>query len=246
MRLKVNAVLLDLDGTLLDHEGASSAAFLAVCNRWVPNLAAEQHAAALSHWRALEATHMRAYLDGKLSFAEQRRQRVRGILETFGHDRIATNDAELDELFAAYLPAYQAAWRAFDDVPQAMSFFRKAPGGVAVFSNGDRAQQRAKLGALGLAPEPRLFVPADVGAPKPQPEAFLRACLAMGTDPARVLYIGDDLVTDAMAALKAGLMGCWLQRRAVPNSSVEGPTLHVQSLLDVSRYIEWATDPTGR
>ena len=43
--------------------------------------------------------------------------------------------------------------------------------------------------------------------------AFLHACERMGSEPARTAYVGDDLVVDALAAREAGLTGIWLDRR---------------------------------
>jgi len=44
----------------------------------------------------------------------------------------------------------------------------------------------------------------EVGAEKPDPAIFLRACEAIGTKPAETLMVGDHPVADA-GALKAGL-----------------------------------------
>jgi HAD superfamily hydrolase (TIGR01509 family) len=44
----------------------------------------------------------------------------------------------------------------------------------------------------------------EVGAEKPDPAIFLRACEALGTSPAETLMVGDHAVADA-GALKAGL-----------------------------------------
>ena len=44
----------------------------------------------------------------------------------------------------------------------------------------------------------------EIGAVKPQPEAFERACALLGADPSLTLMVGDDTVADAGAA-RAGL-----------------------------------------
>jgi putative hydrolase of the HAD superfamily len=44
----------------------------------------------------------------------------------------------------------------------------------------------------------------EVGAEKPDPAIFLRACEALGTTPGETLMVGDHPVADA-GALKAGL-----------------------------------------
>lgn len=239
MRIPVSAVLLDLDGTLLDHDGAADAAFLGACAEWLPASDPSTWDAAADTWRSVEATYMQRFLDGTMTFQEQRRARVRSVLDAHGAGSVPRTDADLDALFTVYLKQYEASWRAFDDVPAAMRFLRQAPGGVAVLSNGDRRQQEAKVAALDLDPAPRLFVPADVGAPKPDPGSFHGACAAMGWDPADVVYVGDNLTTDAVAARSAGLVGCWLRRRPDGGHQADPSIPWVTTLLDLPQVLRW-------
>lgn len=207
----VAAVLFDLDGTLLDHASAARTAFLDASRQWLPALTDGERDRAFDEWRRLEAVHMRAFLDRAMTFQEQRRARVRGLLAAAGAPG-EPDDGRADALFAVYLRRYEASWAPFGDVAPAMRLLRGLSGGVAILSNGERRQQVAKVARLCLSPSPRLFVPADVGAAKPSPESFLNVCAAMGWHPPRVLYVGDDPDTDALAAARAGLIGCWLDR----------------------------------
>jgi putative hydrolase of the HAD superfamily len=238
MTIEVHAVLLDLDGTLLDHDGAAAAAFLAACAEWLPELDPAGRQEALVAWQRLEISCMQAYLDGTMTFRDQRRARVRGIL---GDHPDPLTDADIDELFTVYLKHYEASWARYDDVDAAMRLFRQAPGGLAVLSNGDRAQQEAKMAALGLDPLPRLFVPADVGASKPEPASFLGVCATMGWNPSTVLYIGDNLRTDALGAARAGLHGCWLERRPTGATDVPVGILRVSDLAAVGSAVHWSS-----
>jgi len=51
-----------------------------------------------------------------------------------------------------------------------------------------------------------------LGVGKPDPAVFLEAARRLGTDPARTVYVGDELDIDAAAAAAAGLVGIWLDR----------------------------------
>ncbi|MEU4781511.1 hypothetical protein AB0G13_27145, partial [Micromonospora sp. NPDC023633] len=57
MTMRVKAVLLDLDGTLLDHKSAAEKAFLAACLQWLPDLDEEARYEAHTEWQRLEAVH---------------------------------------------------------------------------------------------------------------------------------------------------------------------------------------------
>lgn len=235
MTTRCKAVLLDLDGTLLDHKGAAEAAFLAACLHWLPDLDEGARHEAHAEWQRLEAVHMRAYLDKKMTFHEQRRARLRGVMSAFGRHAAAVSDDHADELFTVYLRHYEKSWTAYSDVPEAMRFLGGAPAGVAVLSNGDRTQQEAKLASLGLPSTPRLFTPSDVGASKPSPASFLGACEQLGWRPSEILYVGDDLQGDAMAAAGAGLRGCWLDRQQADIAEVPEGIFRVHSLLDLAK-----------
>ncbi|MFC4785443.1 hypothetical protein ACT8ZV_13270 [Nocardioides sp. MAHUQ-72] len=61
------------------------------------------------------------------------------------------DDRQADEAFLAYLSAYEASWRPFDDVRPTFDWLCEAGVEHAILSNGDRDQQLAKVAALGLA-----------------------------------------------------------------------------------------------
>jgi putative hydrolase of the HAD superfamily len=45
----------------------------------------------------------------------------------------------------------------------------------------------------------------DVGVRKPEPAIFMHACDALGVEPAAVLFVGDNLVTDVQGAANVGM-----------------------------------------
>ena len=105
-----DAVLFDLDDTLLDYSTARDAGIRA----WVQQVDAARHPAdAVRVWRELEERHFRRYSQGEVSFDEQRRARLRAF---WPHLSEAV-DAELDQAFAASLAELVPAVRREDIVP---------------------------------------------------------------------------------------------------------------------------------
>lgn len=51
---------------------------------------------------------------------------------------------------------------------------------------------------------------------KPHPDAFTLACAAMGTEPGRTVHVGDSVELDAEAAAAAGLVAVWVDRHDDP------------------------------
>ncbi|WP_433057210.1 HAD family hydrolase [Dactylosporangium sp. CS-033363] len=201
------AVLFDLDGTLIDHEAAAAEAL----DRSLPGLDAPARARARRAWRELETAAMARYFAGELTFAEQRRVRAAGLAAELGFG--AWDDAAADRWFAGYLGRYEAAWRPYGDVRPALEALTRAGHRLGVITNGDADQQRHKLRRTGLAAIlTEVVASSEVGAAKPDARIFHHAAQRLGLAPDRVVYVGDRLETDAVAATRAGMRGVWLNR----------------------------------
>jgi putative hydrolase of the HAD superfamily len=201
--VNLRGVLFDLDGTLIDHESAVTAGLAG----WLPELGLVAGAAELARWTALQEPHLAEWRAGRITFAEQRRRRVRAFLDTEG------TDADLDALFAGYLRHYERAWRAYDDVAGALAVVAAAGLATAVLTNGSRGQQLKKMSRTGLGGRVGpVFTVDDLGAGKPDPAAFRRSCERWGLEPATVLSVGDDHAKDVLAARAAGLSAVHLDR----------------------------------
>lgn len=205
------AVLFDLDGTLIDQDGATQAAVVA----WASDLTSchgHTDQVLADHWLTLEKEHFARYLDGSATFEEQRRARLGGFLEFLG--QAARPEQEHDSMFSTYLQHYETSWCAYDDVAPALTALRRAGTAVGVLTNSQEEQQRAKLAAVHLLTEFDCVVASStLTAAKPAPEAFIETCRRLGRLPSEVIYVGDNLRTDALAATAAGLRGIWLNRR---------------------------------
>jgi len=222
-------VLFDLDGTLVDHRSAADTAV----GKWAAThggaSVAEGDAFALE-WSRLEALHFAAYLKGEVTFQGQRRRRIAEFLEFLR--RPVPDDDALDRLFDSYLELYEGGWVAYGDVVPSLDRLADAGVTLGVLTNGDEAQQRSKLRAVGLLDRFACVVASSsLPAAKPAADAFVLACERLGKSPDSVFYVGDNLQTDALAATQAGLRGVWLNRLAEPAHAQ--PDITVTSLRQV-------------
>lgn len=231
------AILLDLDDTLLDHAAAGRRAPFRAME--ASGLASRvDPAVPLALWRELENQHFQGYLDGRISFEEQRVRRVRDFLHALGETGL--DRSRLLDWLDGYRLAYEQSWRAFADVRPFMdgvTDLEEVPT-LGVVTNGDRAQQAAKMAALELTGL-RLFTSSEVGARKPDPAILLHACGALGVAPREAWFVGDNLEVDARGADAAGPRGIWLDRDHAPDENAAPP--RAASLLDV---LGWATRPS--
>ena len=96
------------------------------------------------------------------------------------------------------------AWIPYPDTPPTLRALRERGIKIGIVSNVPQ-DLRPIFVAHGLAESVDSFTHSfEVGAEKPDPRIFLRACESLGTAPGQTLMVGDHPVADA-GALKAGL-----------------------------------------
>jgi putative hydrolase of the HAD superfamily len=207
--MTIQALLLDLDDTLVDHRGAADRGLRA----WLTGLGlAESPAELESHverWFVLEARHYERAQRRELTYTEQRRVRIRAFLPSWD----LADDELADDVFAGFLGCYQAAWRAFDDAAALIARVRRAGIPLGILTNGDETIQTNKLRRTGLLrPDVPVFASSALPAAKPDPRSYLTACARLGVAPASTLMVGDSLRHDVVGAQRAGLQARLLDR----------------------------------
>ncbi|MEJ5867667.1 HAD family hydrolase [Pseudokineococcus sp. 5B2Z-1] len=224
------AVAFDLDGTLFDHQTAARQGLRA----WASDLGATWDEELATAWTTAEARHFTAWREGHISFAEQRRRRLRDVLPLIGHP--VGDDEELDAVFEGYLAAYQRAWCGYPDVQPALDELQQAGLATAVLTNGNTAQQNDKLAHIGLLGRVGPVLTSEtLGVAKPAIGAFHALCEYLGLVPQQVLYVGDDHAVDVVGAAAAGLHVVHLDR--VSAGTPSGAS-RIETLADLAAVAE--------
>lgn len=230
--LAIEAVLFDLDGTLIDHDAAAAEAVTATfaLPAQAPHLDRER---IIRRWQELESSAMDRYLTGELTFVEQRRLRITRLADELGLG--AWSDQRADAWFSPYLECYQAAWQTYPDVAPTLSTLATEYGRLrlGVLTNGEARQQRQKLEKVCLTSVlPHVTVSSETGVAKPDARIFHAACDELQLPPSHVVYVGDWPRTDAEAANAAGLHGIWLDRHdTTTTTSTPAPRIRTLSEL---------------
>jgi putative hydrolase of the HAD superfamily len=235
----VRLVLFDVDGTLVDHDGAAAAG----AQKWLMAMGWADSgtiAGLVSEWDEIAERHYPAYRARLTTFQGQRRLRLREFLPLVGIDASTWSDERLDELFNSYLVAYEDAWRSFADAEPCLGALRSVAQ-IAVLSNGNQEQQEEKISRTGLGRFIDIVLTSDqLGVAKPDPRAFELACVRLGVPARAAVYVGDQLEVDALAATAAGLRGIWLNRNGgafPPGVEAVGNLTDLPSLLEELRVI---------
>jgi putative hydrolase of the HAD superfamily len=232
--MTISAVLFDVDNTLVDHRASALRGISEHLVHLYPELRFNELELVTATWLELEEIHMNSYLSGACTFQEQRRQRVQAMLEVLRRDPLSADD--IDEWFAGYLRHYESSWSLFPDVVPALEQLRKLENSLVlgILTNGDASQQNAKIEQVGLRSYFRCVTSSSqLSSAKPDARAFIAACGRINVEPDRVMYVGDRLETDALAAEKAGLRGVWLSR----DGHIDTRVSTIQSLIELPSVI---------
>jgi putative hydrolase of the HAD superfamily len=103
---------------------------------------------------------------------------------------------------------------------------------LAAVSNGNADLERIGLHGYFTA----IVNARKVGFAKPDPRIFAAACVALETEPDRVLHVGDDPELDVRGAARFGARSAWInrERRSWPGDSVDTHEFH-----DLIALCEW-------
>jgi 2-phosphoglycolate phosphatase len=182
-RLPVSAVLFDLDGTLADSAGDLAGAV----NR-------------IRHERGLAPVPVDALRPHASAGA-------RGLLGAGMH--VMPDDPEYPRLRDQFLEYYAAGLAIttvlFEGVAQLLDQLDARALRWGIVTNKAQRYTDPVVAALGLAPRAAVVVSGDTTPhPKPHPAPLLHAAQCLDLDPARCVYVGDDL-RDVIAGNAAGM-----------------------------------------
>ena len=204
----VRAVGFDLDGTLFDHRRSAQDAV----EVFLGTLGVQSSSNARTQWLAAEEVQFERWRSGRISFQEQRRERLRTVLPQVGM-QAPTVEAELDKLFGRHLDAYRGSWRPFADSADVLADLRSQGLKIGLLTNGTQEQQLDKLRSIGLLDAFDVVCTSErIGAPKPDPNAFLTLADELGVAASSCLFVGDNPDHDIAGAAAVGMHALLVDR----------------------------------
>lgn len=202
----IQAVIFDLDDTLLDDTASTHAGLRALF---------QEHGLTPQDFGAVSRRHTEiiefiapALYRGEINADQARERRFALLLSEAGVP--APDGRAANQL---YREVYRANWKLCAGALDLLQTLRAEGLKLALLTNYVREVQMEKIAQFGLEPyfEVMLFA-GELPAPKPDARAFWAACEALGTAPARTLMVGDSLKNDVQGALGAGLKAVWFNR----------------------------------
>ena len=231
------AIFFDMDDTILDDYAVSDRSWEQVCRSFASrietlgleagNLLAEIREIRVWFWNDPERNRRRG-LDLRAA-----RQEIFALALT----RLGIEDAALvSEVVDSYMALKSATVELIPDAMDTLRRLRQDGFRLALITNGNAQEQRAKVERAELEP---LFefvlIAGEFGVSKPDQRVFRHTLEQMNVLPAETWMVGDNLLGDVGGAQAVGIYGVWVdgQGTGLPEDSPVKPDRIVQSIVEL-------------
>lgn len=192
----IQAVIFDLDGTLLDRKSAFEAYMTGQADRFGARLGA------VSRERFLEAarrTDLNGTTSRRVAFAQMAEElRLDGEL--------------IAELVADYKLGFPSTCKLFPGAEETLASIRRDGLRTGLITNGSISLQGRKLDSVGIRPLLNAILISEAEAlHKPDAAIFRRAAERLGVEPAACVFVGDNPAADVRGATRAGMRAVWVR-----------------------------------
>ena len=207
----MNALLFDLDDTLLDYSGGVDESWRQACVTCCVPMGLDVE----TLMKTLAETRQRFWSDP--SRHRQERVNMLRAWQRIAGQALASLGVARDGLDAAMAREYAARRRAvmelFADARETLEHFRARGVPLGLVTNGDAGQQRDKIERFALASFFEVIViEGEFGAGKPDEAVYRHALDRLGVAPSGASMVGDHLEFDVAGPQRLGLRGIWLDR----------------------------------
>lgn len=192
--MDIQAVVFDLDGTLLDRR-RSFERF--VRDQW------ERFA------HCLETADQEQYVQALIEL-DRDGYAPRKSLFNDAIARFNLSSGVAETLLQDYRDGFASSCLLFPDAAQTLSCLRTSGLKLGLITNGSLRMQSRKLECLGLSSLFDTMLISDAeGISKPDPQIFHRALERLATSPAQAVFVGDHPDVDVAGARAAGMQAIW-------------------------------------
>ena len=227
--MKMKALLIDIDGTLLDYRQSEALGISAIMDHYgvtpTPELAAHYHDVNQSFWEKYEK--------GEITRAQINEGRYPAF---FGELGVEVDPEVCEEIYQNFVNNRLVPVEGAEDMLRYLS------GKYLLYSasNGYSDKQRERLRKAGMIFYfTDIFVSQETGSQKPQKE-FFDYCFARmpaGLIRDEVMIIGDGLTSDMRGGNNAGIHTCWLNAYGEVNHAGVSIDVEIHSLAEIRNFL---------
>ena len=214
--MKYKAIVFDIDGTLIDYDYSQYLALSKLMNiiPWKSEQKPDDNAA-FDIWFKEKFEVYKRPDSNEIGFYDQQKIILENFLAYYG---IISNSAKLSDQL---IDNYKSSWRLYPDVMECLLKYKDIP--LHIISNGNSDFQRLKLTNTGIETYfVEILISGDIGIKKPDSQIFTTMSERLNLEPQNLIYIGDRLDVDAVAANDAGMKGVWINRKRSADKKLMG------------------------
>lgn len=205
------AILFDLDGTIITWETPPGEVWKDLCRRYAPGtIGADRLLEAVDNVRDWYWSDPERHRAGRLDLPAARREIARMAFSRLGLDapslaeKIADAYTEEREQTSVLVPGAVAT----------LELLRARSVRLALLTNGGSDMQRAKINKFGLAPLfDYIIIEGEFGCGKPDERIFLHALEKLHVRARDAWMVGDDLERDISPCGALGIYSVWVDGR---------------------------------
>ncbi|MDE3096839.1 MAG: HAD family hydrolase [Chloroflexota bacterium] len=214
------AILFDMDGTILDWQSGMEESWLASCEAHCDGsfapAALHEAIRARRTWFWDDAERAR---NGRLDLDAASRAIVRLAFDDAGLRPVDLADRIADD----YRARRTAAIAPYPGAIETLAALRERGARLALLTNGGAESQRRSIERFGLAQYfACIVIEGEFGCGKPDERVFRHALAAVGCEPAAAWMVGDNLEADIAPAVALGLHAVWVDGGAGARPAAPG------------------------
>jgi putative hydrolase of the HAD superfamily len=201
MLADIQAVVFDLDGTLLDRRLSFERFIRDQWRRYSP---------------VLESADQTQYVQSAVEYdLDGYAPRKALFTRTLSRFNLPVDLAET--LLEDYRARFPGSCLLFADAAPTLMSLREAGFKLGLITNGSVRMQSGKIACLALASAfDAVLISEAEGISKPDPAIFRRALERLSTKPEHAVFVGDHPIVDVSGARSAGMKAVWRRNGALP------------------------------
>ena len=227
-----NAMLLDLDDTIIAFGDAAIGGWQDVCARFAARLGGISSAELLNAFqehRTWYWTDPKRNQRGRMDPDIAQHEVVAGTLSSLGLD----SPSLANDVSRSYAECRDNAVRLFSGAVETLGQLQDEGVRLALVTNGNATIQRGKVERFGLEKFfEHIQIEGEFGAGKPDDTVYIHALDRLRCQPAEAWMVGDNLELDVAAPQRLGIVGIWVDAsgNGVPKSNDTLPNRIIGSL----------------
>jgi putative hydrolase of the HAD superfamily len=229
------AVLLDLDDTILDDSGGIERCWMEACAACADELDGVDAGALYAAVRKTRAWYWddpERHRRGRLDLDASSREVVALSLAECG----VSNTGVVAKIAQRYRLRRDEGFELFPGAVETIHWLRQCGCRLALLTNGNAATQRNKITRFGLADLfDYILIEGELGFGKPDPRVYEHALGLLDVPPAECWMVGDNLEWDVAQPQRMGIRGIWVDAGGggVPAAKAVRPDRIVRRLSDL-------------